>query len=209
MTLHNDRVVRASSGSSVLRWARGLAGAFAAVLLDRAVAPAEADAQPTSNDATRQHQRGDADNQKHAQGKHDQADASHQGHGHHHHHGHGGNGGQGGNASDSGNGGGKGGAGHNLFDSPLATKAKRMARQEGVQHHAGGSGNAGAGGHGAANGANGAAQTGHVSVTVPASAGTVIPMPGGAPPIVIGPDGFLVSQPTSNPAGGATSTPLS
>jgi hypothetical protein len=207
MTSHDDQPVRASNGSSALRWARGFAGALAAVLLDRAVAPADADAQAASNDARRQHQRGDADNHKHAQGKHDQADASHHGQNHHHHH-HG-QGGQGGNAGDHSHGGGNGGAAHNLFDSPLATKARRMARQEGVQHHAGNSGNAGAGGHGAASGANGAAQTGHVSVTVPASAGTVIPMPGGAPPIVIGPDGFLVSQPTSNPAGGATSTPLS
>lgn len=205
MTFHDDRAVRASRRGSLLGWARGLAGALAAVLIDRAVERADADAQPASHDAERRHQRGDAGKQKHAQDKHNQADASRHGQNHHHHHhDQGGHGGQGANAGDSGHdGGGKGGAGHNLFDSPLATKARRMARQEGVQHHAAGAG------HGAASGANGAAQTGHVSVTVPAPTGTVIPMPGGAPPIVIGPDGFLVNPATGATAGGAPTPTLS
>ena len=104
-------------------------------------------------------------------------------------------------------GGGTGGAGHNLFDSSLATKARRMAHHDQAAHPA--NANAGAGQGATANHAAGSAQTGHVSVTVPASTGTVFPMPGGAPPIVIGPDGFLVNPATGNAAGGAQSPTLS
>lgn len=135
-----------------------------------------------------------------------QAAASHGGtNHHHHHHGHGGQGGASGHGGHDG--GGTGGAGRNLFDSPLATKARRMAHHDQAAHAA--NTNAGAGQGATANHAAGSAQTSHVTFTGPASTGTVIPMPGGAPPIVIGPDGFLVTPATGNAAGGAPSASLS
>jgi hypothetical protein len=82
-----------------------------------------------------------------------------------------------------------------------------MARQE----HAAGAANATADAtHGAAaDHSAGPIQPSHVNVAMPAPAGTVIPMPGGAPPIVIGPDGFLVNPATGNTTGGTPSPTLS
>jgi hypothetical protein len=174
-------------------WTEALAGQRARHPSPAAPQPAHAGSGSRMRDQ-HAHQSGSPRSQRHPQHHHP-----------HHHHGHGGQDGASGHGGHDG--GGTGGAGRNLFDSPLATKARRMAHHDQAAHAA--NTNAGAGQGATANHAAGSAQTSHVTFTGPASTGTVIPMPGGAPPIVIGPDGFLVTPATGNAAGGAPSASLS